>query len=392
MLLRPHFDLQHQMPVVTEPDGSPAQLPRITDVASDWVGRRRTLRTSASWFVRMAQEDRDSPLPRSVRLAAWRMGFRAETAWLQGFPDRDLSLLINDFEWYFRCSRINWSLFYFRQKISLRALLLASGFRQAETLAMVSNGVCVLDPFGPARRTATEAELMTVLLRDGGPFILKPEDSNYGQGISRLEIEGDAVVAKRGGTAAPFRMPQHGVSLIERMLRQGPFWESLFPESANTMRVLTMWPRGARRPFIARASQRFGVSYTAPTDNWGGGGIGAPIDVETGRLGRGYLHPRRIGDRPTIHATHPETGRQIEGTCIPDWDRIHEQVLRVAASLPIYRYVGWDVLVDTDGEVVIVEGNGNSGLNILQLEHGLLEDPRARQFYIEAGVIEPARR
>lgn len=380
------------MSVVTEPDHSATAPARITDVANDWGGRRKSLRTSASWVLRMAKEDRGSPLPLSVRLAAWRMGFRAETAWLQGFPERDLSQLVNDFEWYYRCSRLNWSLYYFRQKISLRALLLASGFRQAETLAMISNGVCVLDPFGPARRAATEPELLALLRRDGGPFILKPEDSNYGQGISRLEVQGDDVMMMRAGASTPFRMPGHGVSLIERLLRQGAFWASLFPDSANTMRVLTMWPRGAKRPFVARASQRFGMSYTAPTDNWGGGGIGAPIDIETGRIGRGHLHPRTIGERMTSHAVHPETGRQIEGTVIPDWDRVHEQVLRVAASLPIYRYVGWDVLVDTDGEVVIVEGNGNSGLNILQVEKGLLEDPRIRQFYIEAGVIEPARR
>jgi hypothetical protein len=72
---------------------------------------------------------------------------------------------------------------------------------------------------------------------------------------------------------------------------------------------------------------------------------------------------------------------------LPGWDRIRETVLRAAATMPCNRMAGWDVLVDADGVPVIIEGNGNSDVNLLQVHGGLLADPRVRRFYAAFGAV-----
>jgi hypothetical protein len=178
--------------------------------------------------------------------------------------------------------------------------------------------------------------------------------------------------------------------LIERRLRQGAFWRTLFPESANTIRLLTLWTLGEPAPFVARAVQRIGTADTVPTDNWSGGGISAPVDLESGTLGDGRMHPLK-GKRPEQRFTsHPDTGTRIAGAVLPHWEGVVDAVLRAAASLPFNRMAGWDVLVDSEGVPVILEANGNSDVNLLQVHGGLLAERRIRRFYESYGVLAPA--
>jgi hypothetical protein len=177
--------------------------------------------------------------------------------------------------------------------------------------------------------------------------------------------------------------------LIERKLTQGAFWHSLFPDTVNTLRIQTLWTPGDSAPFVARAVQRIGTADTIPTDNWSGGGICAPVDLESGRLGEGRVHPlkappERRGYRFTVH---PDSGGTITGAVIPEWERVVGVVLQAAASIPFNRMGGWDVLVDADQVPVILEANGNSDVNLLQVHGGLLAEPRIRHFYRTVGVI-----
>jgi hypothetical protein len=48
---------------------------------------------------------------------------------------------------------------------------------------------------------------------------------------------------------------------------------------------------------------------------------------------------------------------------------------------------GWDVLVRADGTPVLLEANGNSDVNLLQVHGGLLADPAVRRFYERVGAV-----
>jgi hypothetical protein len=339
------------------------------------------------------------PLP--MRLRMWRRGFYAESEVVYDFPRNDRRDYVSDYQHRIHGTWVNPFGPFYNHKLMLRTYLLSLGQAQPETVAVIVGDRIVGDPYGPGRTLLTPTQLRERLeegASDG--YVVKPEDELCGQGIFLLARENGAFVRRRGTASEPFELdhflqmvrgPARGKSvnsyLIERRVRQAPFWAGLFPGSVNTIRALTLWTPGEPAPFLARAVQRIGTRDTVPTDNWAGGGISAPIELDTGRLGIGRMHPTkgRRGAPPFTH--HPDTGAQIEGAVLPGWATIRATVLQAAASIPFNRMAGWDVLVREDGTPVLLEANGNSDVNLLQVHGGLLADPAIRRFYERVGMV-----
>ncbi len=220
-----------------------------------------------------------------------------------------------------------------------------------------------------------------------GSTVLKPSNSSHGRGVYRLE-------------ANPLRLNGERISeselqalvatldnyLITEMVQQAAYAESIFPQTTNTVRVMSFVDPDTEQPFIARAVHRFGTKDTVPTDNWSRGGLCALMDAETGRLGRGVRHIARTGGKLAWQSHHPDTGAAIEGVHVPHWTPMCEALLGAVRALPFLLYVGWDVAVIDDG-FCIIEGNGNPDIDLLQVHGGLLSDPRVRRFYEHHGVI-----
>ena len=360
----------------------------------------QTVRSTVGWVKRETKTKTRLPLTR--KLAMWRQGFFAESGSIYNLAHNSRRDYLTDFQHFVGCSRINaWAGFY-AHKLILRSYLLAMGFRQAATVALILDHRIRLNPYAESARSASPDELLDVL-RTGGrdrQFIVKPEDGWCGEDIFLLLAHEGALFRRRGGVVEPFDLdtfltereqPKKGsapsATLIEERIEQGEFWERLFPDSANTIRILTLWPPDEPRPFLARAVQRIGTVDTVPTDNWSGGGISAPIDPVTGRLGTGRMHPLKGHRGDQAFARHPDSGTQIAGSIIPNWSHIADTVLRAAGSLPFNRMGGWDVLVDRGNTPIILEANGNSDVNLLQVHRGLLAEPRIRDFYQAYGVL-----
>jgi hypothetical protein len=345
--------------------------------------------TSARAIYRLVdRRERQTPFPWRHKLASWSRGFRADTAAVYDFPRDDWRDYLSDYARIHRCADINPAPEIFDHKLLFRSFLLMKGFRQAETVAVVSNGDFLLHPFADEPRYLGAAEFEEWLLRDGGSYVAKPQDGGRGTDIFLLEAADGRLVRRRGTKVTPFRADAlAGVTLVERRIPQAEFWRALCPESTNTIRALTMWTPGDPEPFIGTAVQRIGTAATAPTDNWSGGGINAPIDLQTGRLGLGRMHPLKGKSARTEFTHHPDTGAQIIGVVLPYWDRVCDTVLRAARTLPINRYVGWDVVVDESGTPLIIEANKNSDVNLLQVHGGLLANARVRRFYEAVGGL-----
>lgn len=341
-----------------------------------WLARGRELR---------------APYTLRHKLHAWRRGFRAESALVFGFPRPDWREFVSDYGREQRFGTINAARALFNQKPVMRAFLLGHGFPQAETIALLGRGEIRMHPFTDASRAVEPAELARWLAEDGGSFMFKPQDGQSGRGILLLDVRDDVLVRRRGMDVEPFPASHFrswgSPIVLERRLEQGAFFRELHPESANSMRVMTLWTPGDAAPFVARAVQRAGTRDTVPTDNFSGGGISALIDLESGRLGIGRLHPVLGRLAEERWSRHPDSGAQIEGVVVPYWDQVRETVLRAAALLPTNPYIGWDVLVDDAGTPLIIEANGNMAFGAVQVHGGLLAAPAIRRFYETLGMI-----
>lgn len=333
-------------------------------------------------------EEFSAPYSWKHKLTWWPRGFRADTAAVYELTRNDWRDYVSDYTRIYRCATINPARALFDQKLILRAFLLAQGFPQAETVAYVERGHVLLQPLSGRPVSATPSELDRLLQSDGGRFVMKPEGRGRGTGVFLLRRENSTLVRQRGRDVAPFTFNDaRGPLIVERMVEQGAFWRSLSPASANTLRVVTMWTPGDPAPFIGTAVQRMGTADTMPTDNWSGGGICARVDVATGRMGIGRMHPLKSGRSQSEYAVHPDSGAQIHGAVIPHWEAVCDTVLRAATGLPTSRYIGWDVFVDDRDRVIIGEGSANTDVNLLQVHGGLLADPAVRRFYERCGVL-----
>jgi hypothetical protein len=329
--------------------------------------------------------DRRSRAPLRRKLWLWRQGFTVLSGELYRLPRPDLHEYLSDFHATHLIKPLNASLDFFKHKAAQRALLLAAGIPQTPTVAALWDGRVVLHPFSEQSEPVEAPRLVRWLLDDGGSFIIKPEDGGRGAATYLIEQTGGELVCRRGAERKPFR-PEDFTSrltLIERRVEQAEAWRALFPDTLNSIRALTLWPRRAEGPFLARAIQRIGVVQSVPCDNFAAGGVAAEIDLATGRLGPGCQ--KRSADAPLMR--HPDTGAPIEGVVLPRWREIEATVLRAARSLPINTYVGWDVFVDASGEIIIGEASGSTDVDIYQVHRGLLTDARVRGFFEEAGIL-----
>jgi hypothetical protein len=174
--------------------------------------------------------------------------------------------------------------------------------------------------------------------------------------------------------------------LVCEFVEQGAYSAAFYPDTPNTLRLITMYDEDAGEAFIGAAIQRMGSSVSGSMDNFSQGGLNAKIDVETGTLGAGVQLPiddRRVGR----YGDHPDTGTRIERVTIPAWDLIRERVCALASDHPMIPYVGWDLLLtDDEGSFKIIEANSYPGLKSIQVHGPLLADDRVRRFYERHGV------
>jgi hypothetical protein len=114
---------------------------------------------------------------------------------------------------------------------------------------------------------------------------------------------------------------------------------------------------------VLRMPQRPG----APVDNIHAGGIAAPVDLKTGRLGRATDLGLRVTSR--WHEHHPETGAPILGRELPHWPAALDLCRRAHDLIGDRVVVGWDVAILEDGPC-LVEGNGKPDVDLIQRPHG----------------------
>jgi hypothetical protein len=222
----------------------------------------------------------------------------------------------------------------------------------------------------------------------GGVLVLKPNALGRGSGVFMVSMDGEQLLLD-GRPVTEADVDQRTTMLDEyivvEFLRQGAFAASLFPQTTNTIRMITMLDPQTNEPHLPIAVQRIGRSTSIPVDNWSRGGLCAEIDMETGALSRAVA---RETPQKTLawYDEHPDTGTPIRGAVVPRWKEIRREVLSVAAKLPFYRFLSWDVITFDDG-IGLIEADTVAGIETLQVHRPLLRDERLRSFFEHHGIV-----
>jgi len=158
-----------------------------------------------------------------------------------------------------------------------------------------------------------------------------------------------------------------GPILVQRVVRNHDALQSLTTGALATARLTTYrMPDGP--PTVLAGTFRMPTGRSA-VDNFHAGGLAAPVDPATGRLGAAIT--LAIADVGTAHAVHPDTGGAIVGTELPGWTAAVALVVDAHAALgPEAPVVGWDVALAPEGPV-LVEANPTPCTVILQRTSGV---------------------
>ncbi|WP_374378247.1 sugar-transfer associated ATP-grasp domain-containing protein [Dongia sp.] len=201
----------------------------------------------------------------------------------------------------------------------------------------------------------------------------KPLKGRGGRGCERWLYQGEGYYRDQNGNTrnieellAHFRMlASRNAMLVQAALQAHPDLRDLSVNVLTSCRMMTI--RNEMGGFEAtHAVFKSSTKPEAIVDNFHKGGIVSRVDMASGRLGA--ASDAGVG-RPCVwFETHPLTGAQIAGRILPHWRETVALVERAHAAFPDRITVGWDVAI-TDRGPVIIEGNVQSGCDMIQRTH-----------------------
>jgi hypothetical protein len=141
--------------------------------------------------------------------------------------------------------------------------------------------------------------------------------------------------------------------MVMPLLHNHPALADLADVTLITFRLITCLDEELR-PVLTNAYLR---SMTKLEPDWDVGLIeeyGAPIDLETGALGR------MTGDKPPCLSEwfdhHPVTGAAVTGRIVPCWPELAALAVKAHRLVPERVMIGWDMAITPDGPALL-EGN-----------------------------------
>lgn len=323
---------------------------------------RRNVRTVTN-LVRLEHQY----YPGALHPSMWRRGFLSNRVYTYpGIADPS-AVFINDVRIHFRSGELNppSARALVEQKSLFADLLTARGLgsRGPEVFGTVSaEGLQVRSPDAHER------------LRRQRSVVLKPTRGRGGDGVrlaSPVDVEN-------------MQAPAGTDLLVQEQVVQHPELARIYPGSLNTIRVLAVRLPG-HGPVLAAAVHRWGAAGTGPVDNISSGGLCSRVDLETGRLDTAVGRAR--ARRRVEFDQHPDTGAQITGVLVPEWEGVRRLTLDLMGAFPELSHVGWDLAV-TDRGVKVIEGNGNlPNVSVFQFHGPFLEDPRLIEYYTSKGLL-----
>lgn len=195
-------------------------------------------------------------------------------------------------------------------------------------------------------RPVPVATVSAWLEADGDDAIFKGDGSSQGRDVHRITPD-----ELRTLDLGPL-----GDGVLQRWVRQHPYFAAVIEDSVGTVRITTVKePDGSftRRAAMMKVGRRGHDSVGRGRSFWH-----VVVDDE------GTLAPRGVTSDWREWDAHPDTGVALGGTRVPRFAEAVRACLDLHASVPQVGLVGWDVTIDEDERVRLLEWNvGHAGIS-----------------------------
>ena len=175
--------------------------------------------------------------------------------------------------------------------------------------------------------------------------------------------------------------------LIQSIITQGSFENSIYDKSINTIRLITIRKEKSVEHEVVCAVQRIGSDRCAPVDNFSQGGYSSLVNLETGELGP-LTSPMSKDEKMNqiFYDIHPDNGVVVKGKIIPNWCEVKQKVVELTRKIPFYDYIAWDIVLKDNG-IAVIEINMKSSLCLVQVHGGMrntkMGDAYRRMHYLK---------
>lgn len=183
-------------------------------------------------------------------------------------------------------------------------------------------------------------------------LIAKPLGLCSGLGVRILDIEEYADVMSFKQVLQEYS----DGAVVEELIDQDPRLAQFHPSSVNTIRINTIRFSDEVYPFLPLFRMGRGDLVV---DNFHGGGIGAVVDFQTGRLGMAETLELECFE------CHPDTGVKVLGFEIPQWQELLQLTQKAALKFEVGTVIGWDFALTPKGWD-LVEINNLPGIPLIQ--------------------------
>ena len=245
------------------------------------------------------------------------------------------------------------------------------------TYGLINNGIIV-----PLVSGFDENNLYDFIINNSG-CVIKDRFGYNGYNIYVLKVN-NGLLYYRDSVITKNKLKEIVLSykngLIQSLLSQGNFENSLYNGSINTIRFITIRKSNSSEHEVVCAVQRIGSNKSCPVDNFSQGGYSSLINVDTGELGPVTCPQAKDEQMNQIfYDCHPDSGALVKGKCIPNWDLIKQQIIQTTIKLPFFDFLAWDIVLKDDG-IAVIEINMKSSLCVVQV-HGGMRDTKMGEAY-----------
>ena len=222
---------------------------------------------------------------------------------------------------------------------------------------------CVKGFYLDAENRPTTLDAALAALHDYGRIFIKPSvDSMGGRSCVLAEVK-EGIDAKSQQSLKDILRKMGDDFVIQECLVCHDSLKTIYPKSVNTFRVITY--RWKDKIYLGPSVLRLGKGGM-DVDNATQGGIFLGVYPD------GRLYDFAITKYGTRYYEHPDTSLRFSDYALPLFTKVTDAALRLHHAMPQVGVSNWDLTIDEDGNVVLIEGNLQfGGVRLAQMACGV---------------------
>ena len=223
-----------------------------------------------------------------------------------------------------------------------------------------SNLYCYYQPearyFESTENASNLIEVLQILkVKQVHSCVIKTTESSHGDNVWVIKsikyLADDAVMTRFDGCEITLSSVLGNEALIfESVVHQTKQFAAFNESSVNTVRFMTtLYPDGTAR--VIATFMKIGRAGKCVDNAGDGGNVDVCVDTDTGEIKYAIQYDgwRNVKDIEK----HPDSGNQLNGVVIENWQSIKEDVKRFQQAFPYCKAAGWDIAITDEGPVVI---------------------------------------